>query len=280
LALANHESAKREFPPGRPGCDATNVAVECLPHLGGQPNDEKSGESFLVLLLPYLEEKALYDLLDVDGTGLWWSTASGVTGWRTPEKELAIGQRPNVYVCPSSTTKPFSERPNYDSWSVKPATCTYAGSSGHRGPILTGVTACKMKLHNSGFFLYKNAVSIKKVRDGLSKTFAVGEIVEGHTIESSNVWTHFRRYSDSTRVTESALNTAPGYPPINISGEVLNGAFGSDHPGGGQFVYGDGHVDFLFNEIDLETYRSLSKIDDRKVLEQDADRDWCRNGRP
>ena len=42
--------------------------------------------------------------------------------------------------------------------------------------------------------------------------------------------------------------------------ELRNGAFASSHPGGANFVYGDGHVDFIDDEIDINAYRALSTV--------------------
>jgi len=131
------------------------------------------------------------------------------------------------------------------------------------------LNACKMKLHNSGLFLYKNVVKIRRIKDGLSKTIACGETIESHTAEGHNVWSHFRRYSDSTRVTSVALNTEPGFPPYNVNGEFLNGAYGSQHVGGGNFLYADGHIDFIADEIDLTTYQNMSMINYRKSRADD-----------
>lgn len=266
LAAVNYESAYRHFPPGRPGCDSSSDP-ECV----AQPNEEKTGVSGFVLMAPFMEEQALYDQLDIDGVGIWWSSISGVSDWHPPQVEAALATRPAVMVCPSSegTTKPFSERPNYDNWDLKPATGNYALCSGHRGPWPFGLNACKMKLHNSGMFLYKNVVKAKHVKDGLSKTFACGETKESHTTECHNVWTHFRRYTDSTRVTSLAINTLCGFPPLDMNGEDVNGAFGSEHVGGGNFVYVDGHVDFIPDEIDLELYQNISMINFAKSRQQD-----------
>jgi prepilin-type processing-associated H-X9-DG protein len=108
-------------------------------------------------------------------------------------------------------------------------------------------------------FLYKTEIAYRKVKDGLSKTMAVGETFGGHTIAGSNIWTHTRRHSDAIRSTESALNT-----PLEITefvnGENLNGTFGSKHTGGANFVYGDSHVEFLTDSIDLEIYQEMSTI--------------------
>ena len=42
--------------------------------------------------------------------------------------------------------------------------------------------------------------------------------------------------------------------------ELRNGAFGSSHRGGSQFVFADGHVDFISESISTDLYQSLSTI--------------------
>ncbi|MEM8678835.1 MAG: DUF1559 domain-containing protein [Planctomycetota bacterium] len=277
LAALNYESANGHLPPGRTGCDASTHFV-CV----SDDPSTKEGRSAFVEILPYAEDQALYDQLVSPPSnptqGIWWSSASGVSGWLTDSVEQAINQRPSLYVCPSSlgTTLPTSERPNYANWNLKPATGTYAWVAGHRGPFPHGVHACEVKVKNSGMYLYKTKISLRKIKDGLSKTLAVGETVQSHTVQGHNVWTHFRRYTDSMRVTAVALNTDPQNAFINVNGEVLNGAFGSEHEGGGNFAYGDGHVDFVTDEIDLTLYQNISMINFAKSRSDDRpDSDFC-----
>ena len=42
--------------------------------------------------------------------------------------------------------------------------------------------------------------------------------------------------------------------------------FRSDHPGGGNFLYADGAVRFVVEEIDLEPYRASSSIAGEEVI--------------
>jgi prepilin-type processing-associated H-X9-DG protein len=44
------------------------------------------------------------------------------------------------------------------------------------------------------------------------------------------------------------------------NGQADNSAFGSEHTGGAQFVWGDGHVSFLADSIEHDTYKSLATI--------------------
>jgi prepilin-type processing-associated H-X9-DG protein len=46
--------------------------------------------------------------------------------------------------------------------------------------------------------------------------------------------------------------------------------FGSDHPGGAQFVFADGHVVFLTDSIDIDAYRALSTFAGGEVLPDNA----------
>ena len=46
--------------------------------------------------------------------------------------------------------------------------------------------------------------------------------------------------------------------------------FGSDHPGGAQFVFADGHVDFIGDAIDTYVYQALSTYDGAEVVDSSA----------
>ena len=64
-------------------------------------------------------------------------------------------------------------------------------------------------------------------------------------------------------MTEVAVNTPTGVE-CDVAGDnpgCFNGAFASRHPGGSQFLYADGHVEFISEDIDLDTYQNLSTID-------------------
>jgi prepilin-type processing-associated H-X9-DG protein len=64
------------------------------------------------------------------------------------------------------------------------------------------------------------------------------------------------------RTTAYPVNTPPGVDGgkgVIISGDnVANCAFQSRHPGGANFSYGDGHITFIPDSIDLTVYQGLS----------------------
>jgi prepilin-type N-terminal cleavage/methylation domain-containing protein/prepilin-type processing-associated H-X9-DG protein len=283
IAELNYESTYKRFPPARPGPDSTSsrevtaVGRPAGPRASGGKGYERSGASGFVLILPFMENQALYDQFGIKTTDGIWIASGFADGWRTPDKEKAIGTRPPVMVCPSSQTLPMTELPNYQSWSVVPATGTYAFCAGHRGINKFGVDACLVKHHNTGLHLYWTTVKMSKILDGTSKTFSVGEIVDGHTQSSSNMWTYTLRFADSYRVTEVALNTPPGVD-ASVAGDnpgSFNGAFASNHAGGAQFLYADGHVDFVSEDIDLDTYQNFSTIAGKPQDLDIGDKKFC-----
>jgi len=280
----NFESTYKKFVRGRPGPDATkSMEVQLVgrpvgSRASGNKGYERNGASGFVFLMPFMEDKALYDQFDIDhGDGIWVST-DYLPNWHTPAKDAACAVRPPVLVCPSNLSLPATEDPTYISKQY--AVGSYAFCLGDRGPITYDVdSACLTKHHNSGLHLYWSWRAIKQVLDGMSKTISVGEVLQGHTIDSSNMWTFGYRYLDTLRVTEAALNTPPGVDCKKGVGSdpdaCPNGAFGSNHPGGALFLFGDGHVDFITDGIDLDTYQNLATVSGTPVESLKKDCTLC-----
>ena len=249
VAIANYESSLRFFPAGRIGCDDIGMTVsECSNSLTPEENNGASG---FVSILPQLEQGNLYDALSVSDGGLWNRDVDDLDWWKyDAEKRDGIMAQLPVYWCPSET----GERTSDVYQPVVAATSSYAFCNGSLGPDNSAYTT---KYRNNGPFLYVTQRNHASIRDGHSNTFFVGEVLRPDVWESSNVWTYAIANADSLRTTTNPLNTRPG---DGITVERRNGAFGSSHPGGGNFVYGDGHVQFLSDSIELDVYQSLSTI--------------------
>jgi len=242
LALGAYENACGVFPPGRVGYDGAST----------NPNDQR-GPSAFVMILPHVEQQLVYDMFDFKD-GPW----AGDSTWYQGTNANAIAQRPNVYVCPSDESAPVSDHPevggSYDIGGRRAATGSYALVEGTIGGITTNT-----KYNNDGVFFYCEAFTIQDIMDGLSKTLFVGEVVEGNTQNSSNIWSRALREQDTLRSTLNPVNTFPGEPIFdNQYGLKVNGAFASRHPSGANFAFGDGHVVFIGENIDLRVYRALS----------------------
>jgi hypothetical protein len=245
------------------GCDDTGDEMPIAPCPRGLPPERKTAASGFVVLLPDLEESALLDRLAITSGGLWNRDVDDLTWYANPAKRDAIAQTLPILRCPSDTSAVIS-----DVYSpVLAATGSYAFVQGTLGPESQ---LEKVKFENDGAFLYVIARKPSQVIDGLSKTLFLGEVLLADTWESSNTWTYALVHSDCLRTTYNPLNAHPG------SGETYerrNGAFGSRHPHGGLFAFGDAHVEFLPEDIDLAVYQSLSTIADHDIEHQEDDDD-------
>jgi prepilin-type N-terminal cleavage/methylation domain-containing protein/prepilin-type processing-associated H-X9-DG protein len=253
LAVQHFELSNSSFPPGRVGCDDTGdnpdfVISGCPP---GLPPERKTAASGIVSILPYLEQQALYDQLDVASGGLWNRNVDDLDWYYDDSKRVGILERLEMLRCPSDTTASISNvyAP------VLAATATYAFVQGTLG---SDAAPHLVRYFNDGMFLYVEQRRVRQITDGLSTTMMLGEVVLSDTWESSNTWSYARVHSDCLRTTRNPLNTLPGTGVMTAQRQ--NGAFASEHPGGVVFSFADGHVEFLSEDIDLATYQALSTI--------------------
>ena len=117
------------------------------------------------------------------------------------------------------------------------------------------------KLNNTGMFMYVRKVPPGDIHDGLSNTMFVGETFDGHTSPTWNIWSFGSRIQ-TLRTTANPLNTVVGLAslqnPEDGGAWYSDGAFRSRHRGGANFAFGDGHVAFLPDSIDMTIYQNLS----------------------
>lgn len=258
LAIHSYESSHRKFPPGRVGCDDTGDQMPIAACPPGLSAERKTAASGFVELLPQLEMQPLYDRLGIEAGGLWNRNVDDLNWYADESKSLAIKVQPSFHHCPSDASALLSDvyAP------VLAATGSYAFVQGTQGP---GKPPEQVKYDNDGPFLYVTARKPSQVTDGLSQTMFVGEVTLADTWESSNTWTYALSNADCLRTTSNRLNTTPGDGYVYYR---QNGAFGSQHPEGAIFTFGDGHVEFLSDAIEKETYRALSTIDGRELIER------------
>ena len=297
LALLNYESTNKKFPAGRHGCDGSGQTGDAYSKVGGWrsfkgcempvASVERSAMSAFVKILPYLEQQALFDIIDSAGDrgilkapydkapwNIIWpikpNAGPGQTipygDWATQELQKALSTRPDAFVCPSADTLPETQWQLYDSAELRPATGDYALCAGHRGPTWQR-RFFPVKVDNSGIFFYLKEIKIAEILDGTSNTYFGGEVVESHGLDSTNIWSRAERHLDCIRAADNPVNTAPGEGEIHRlrAGPTeeyrANAGFASRHPGGANFVFADGRVDFVSEDIDLITYQAQSTRD-------------------
>jgi len=259
LAILDYEHTHKKLPPGTPNRDNCDV-----------PGTEDTNQNLhrisgFVLILPFIEEEPLYDALHLDEPPFIWRPGGGGDNWwLVPGREQLLEARPDIYVCPSDQSSPFHLNPDQspirpDKLPHNPPTGSYALNAGSNGPPSTG---CIVKSENTGPFLYRRQIELRQITDGTTHTLFVGEVQGADTFESSNIWSFGVRLVDSLRDTVNPLNTPPGEGTFVTTGNTIgaNGAFGSYHAEGANFAFGDGHVVFIDDGIDYDTYVAISTI--------------------
>jgi prepilin-type N-terminal cleavage/methylation domain-containing protein len=240
-----------------------------------------NGKGWIVDILPPMEETALSDsiakaLKDYKGDFPQGITGPGGNGMAAPTIRAMLGQQLSWLSCPSDP----SAKPSTDQWwwsvsgKVTIATTCYKGvigdtvitSTGSGGamdtpfPNLGSTPDCHNTAECNGLIwrnTYFNPLNLKKVTDGTSKTFMVGECVveqdyhsaaffaDGDWATCGNPLNYFITPADVTQI-----KSAPQWQAAR--------GFKSLHPGGAHFVMADGSVHFVNEGIDHTIYRGLS----------------------
>ncbi len=254
LAFLNYESAKKTYPAGDE-FNSTN---------GGR------GTPMWMSMLPHFEQgviSARYDAKVLNG--------SFSDSWRlSSAARIPVA----VYQCPSNTR-----------WAHVPLRRDYFGVKGGRDFVSNGYgMGC-----TDGLFILKIARKIGDVVDGTSNTLAVGESLQGDYFDqvtpSDGLIPHDLVLGSPTwwvlggncgsgdckepsgqigrRSVRSTFNPINFNIPTLAGGTVDNAAFGSDHIGGAQFAWGDGHATFINDSINMEVYHSLATIDGGETVD-------------
>jgi prepilin-type N-terminal cleavage/methylation domain-containing protein/prepilin-type processing-associated H-X9-DG protein len=269
LGFDQFENNNKKFPAGRKGCDGitgagswstdrhpnpdmpkytVNNNVTC----DGDPANKRLGYSFFVMILPYVELQSLYKNFDL--TTFWQTTTPLAPGTRN---YLAAQQRPQLYVCPSDIAPPITNLKGDSNDVTGPAASgSYAVVMGTQGP--PGHPS-SIKVDNDGPFIYKKQYTRNDIVDGCTHTLFVGELRDGMC-----KWTAGQRHS-SMRSTVNPINTPAGKGVVDPADAAnpMNGAFGSRHVGGANFVFGDGHVNMLNDTIAQTVYEALATRADK-----------------
>ena len=236
IALQAHHAQQNEFPSGsRTATKSTRV-----------------GLSWHVFLLPHLEQQAIYD--DID-------PLAGAEGKSRRSANADIA----TFVCPSAST-------------VRAGQTNYFGVMGAGKQGLVRVTTDQVACGNyftDGLLFPGSATSTAQVKDGLSNTLAVGERVYW----TKNSWMDGASwFGDPTQRTcvMSCKNVAwPINPSLSKIGYYVfdksvepelrtirrnDLVFGSEHMSGAFFLFADGSVHFLDDDIDFAVFGDLASI--------------------
>jgi len=135
-----------------------------------------------------------------------------------------------------------------------------------------------------GYFDYRSSfkpINIASVTDGSSNTIMAGEVIPSRAADS-NFWYFNGAYAGTTVPLGWNSNTYPSSAancyqqwqnstaPTGCRYSAAGKGFTSFHPGGSNFLFGDGSVKFLKNSIAMVTYCGLGSRAGGEVISSDA----------
>ena len=247
LVLANHNylSANRTFPAGSVNDRIDSAFSNCT-----GSGDTPGAAPWTVLILPYMEDRALQDAADLTAR---FTSTSNVRG--SDQNHQLFLRENSSYKCPSDPVTGLGT--NYT---------TYLGVLGG-GPCPKCTSQSNRRLFfDNGVLVLNGRIGDRKIKDGLSKTFMLGEsryvdqsVQAGFdapgfsgwaSSAKSGIWAMPMVMAAGTLLGINGLD-GPDYNPVLVKTlDVQTRAFGSHHPGGAHFALSDGGALFVADDID------------------------------
>ena len=206
-------------------------------HRSLPPGSLPNGATWSILLLPYLDQKDLYDSFNFG--------VSSILAADVPDADMtrieAAATELSSFMCASETAPETIEGVGRSN---------YVANFGPQAPSAGSIRDTTQ----DGPFGFGSAVTMKQITDGVSYTILVGERrTEGTGPDRDNlaVWSSPVFFG----LDRAALTWGWGVDPINAGngGTPKPGSFSSPHEGGAQFCMADGSVHFISESIDTKS---------------------------
>jgi len=266
LALHNYHDVYGSLPP----------ATVRAPYTTSAGWFGKPGWGWGSLILPFVEQDALHEALGV--------SINRLENYATIPNGVALTQtKLPVYLCPSSPIDDLNakfKKNAFDAADV-PASSNYKAVFGsfNEGATSGGPSDCPSGWYRgycfnaeTGLFGGGSKVKFRDITDGTSNTLAIGEVTYGDLGDGvdrmASVWVGMYNgsgYSGNDSVVRVLSESLADTTARRINGTFRN-SFSSHHPGGAQFLFGDGSVHFLPETIDGQASEDLADRADGNVI--------------
>lgn len=204
------------------------------------------GWSWSALLLPALDQAPVFNQLGVSDGSIPPDAGS--------EADVLLP----VFVCPLDAVPSRNRYYSHD------------GSLGYMKSSYPGVNGDSRFIEHTirggtGMFSMSTGVSLSDVPDGTSNTFAVGEREMDTPGNRGAIWMRVTNIRGTFMMASAALGTCGGRSQLNARNSRIIG-FSSLHERGAQFLFADGSVRFVSENISPQTYRDLANRRDGRVV--------------
>jgi prepilin-type N-terminal cleavage/methylation domain-containing protein/prepilin-type processing-associated H-X9-DG protein len=267
LGMLNFVDARGRFPMNM-GCESTKTPCPWTAF-----PDTNKGRSWISEVLPFVERSDVYTRISFDSKT--FAQNAGAYSLGLPEVRCPSDPSPSVRSDNYGRTgSGFPFTGNYGVTNYK----SVAGGNSDQAPFsiyfLCGqsrwcVSGGGWKGDDNGngvacrnyYNDRKNFTYLRSIKDGTSKTLAIGESVPDWM--GCSMWGHFGGASATCGYPINyKVEQGEGVMVANrASGTPVYPSFFSRHPGGGSFALCDGSVSWISNSIDTALYSALAAID-------------------
>lgn len=226
---------------------------------GRKPTRYLNGKGWIVSVLPFIEQKALYtEFLPRFNGDMFSGQGMALGGGRNPQPWIMDKQLPFL-MCPSDPSVLQISTTQYQWEGKRVALTSYkgvigdtrmgGGSSVHQGtePDCHNTTGCNGIFYRND---YQEPIRLQRIKDGVSNTFMIGEDVPEYNYHSTAFYSNGDYCSCHAPLNYMPTPFDPRYWPDMMS-------FRSRHPGGASFCLADGSVHFVNQTINYKTYRAF-----------------------
>ena len=235
--------------------DSYGVLTITMDYHNAYPAGIVNGVSWLVRVLPFVEQAPLHDTMSVCYEGNY---ANGLGMNSLKCRKFYTFQLP-LHHCPSDPSVLELTKDMFRYKGIDVAQTSYKGVMGNSrvggaSSKWQGTPDCNHNDTCNGLFFpnsYHRPIHIADISDGTSNTLMLGEDIPEHNVHS--FWIHADTDYASTY---APLNYLPDPPTPLEWWNVIS--FRSWHPGGAQFATADGSIHYVAQQIDYVTYQQLS----------------------
>ncbi len=280
LALQNYQSAHGAFPPSNTAANGVGTGI-CEPEeveVADNPGKCTEHQSWTALCLPFIEQDSLSSKYHFDQP------------WSSLDNRAAVSTQLKIFQCPASPLQNRTDTHHV----VGAAASDYAAINQVESRVFTdvfGVLDPGMAARQ-GALTEHESTPPQRISDGLSNTLLVSECAgrpESYVLESLMTAAQFASYTDDEIIvvdgqytSDDGIGWADPDSGIAVKGVSENGTevFGarminginageafSFHNGGAQFLFADGSVHFLNQDIEPWLFVSLCTRAGSEVVE-------------